>query len=55
MIHSITLKLMQSKARGCLALQLCWIKHHVTPELYEDSEEEAIAKDEASLRHKGGS
>lgn len=46
---------MQSKARDCLALWLCWIKRRVAPELCEDSEEEAIAKDDASLRHKEGS
>jgi len=37
---------MQSNARLCVA-QLNWIKSHVAPELQEDSEEEAIAKDEA--------
>lgn len=46
MTHSITPKPMQSNARLCVA-QLYWIKSHVAPELQEDSEEEAIAKDEA--------
>lgn len=53
MNHSITPKPMQSKARDCLAQWRCWIKHHVAPELCEDSEEETTAKDEALLRHKG--
>lgn len=55
MTHSITPKPMQSKVRDCLALRLCWIKCRFAPELCEDSEEEDIAKDEALLRHKGGS